>query len=391
MAKRPDHPFPGFLVIDKPAGITSHDVVSRIRRIAGTRKVGHGGTLDPMATGVVILGIGKATKLLTWVSGDSKSYDATIRLGISTSTDDAEGEVTASLGCSSLYAPAAPLEGNQRTLPRSADGTHASVSAGEAHVGAPDGDREREKSGVVLVNGLDGDTAELTAVIDAALERFRGEIEQVPSSVSAIKVNGKRAYARVRSGENVVLAARPVTIDRFDLTAPPRVLTVDGVDVIDLDVTVDCSSGTYIRALARDLGEALGVGGHLTMLRRTRIASITLDDAHTLDSLEARSQKARESQSAGEKTEGQHVGSGTWTGCAEALPMIPLGEAALMMFPELRITADEAERFAHGQAPADRGDAGDTGSGILAVVSPESQVLGLVERRRGKLRTLLVF
>nr|WP_211207241.1 tRNA pseudouridine(55) synthase TruB [Stackebrandtia nassauensis] len=212
----------GFVVVDKPPAMTSHDVVARMRRLAKTRKVGHGGTLDPMATGVLVLAVGRITRLLTYVTGCDKAYQATIRLGQATVTDDAEGEVTAT-----------------------------------------------------------ADTAAVTeADIYAALEPMRGEIEQVPSAVSAIKVNGQRAYKRVRDGEDVQLAARPVTISRLDVTAIAR-----GEDHLDVDVSVDCSSGTYIRAIARDLGAALGVGGHLTALRRTRVGGFTLAEARTLDEL----------------------------------------------------------------------------------------------------------
>lgn len=204
------------VVVDKPQGWTSHQVVGRMRRLMGTRKVGHAGTLDPMATGVLIIGVNRATRLLGHLALHDKSYLATIRLGQATTTDDAEGE---------------------------------SLSLAEA--------------------------SHLTdAEISAALVRYRGEISQVPSSVSAIKVNGERAYKRVRDGETVELAARPVKVSRYD------VLARRDVDrFVDLDVLVDCSSGTYIRALARDLGRDLGVGGHLTALRRTRIGRYSLDSA----------------------------------------------------------------------------------------------------------------
>lgn len=202
----------GLVVVDKPAGMTSHDVVGRCRRIFATRRVGHAGTLDPMATGVLVLGIERATKILGLLTATSKSYAATIRLGQSTSTDDAEGELLQSI---------------------SAD-----------HVT----DQE----------------------IGAALAGLRGDIKQVPSTVSAIKIGGRRSYQLAREGQTVELAARPVRIDRFEVLATRR-----AGGVIDLDVEVDCSSGTYIRALARDLGAALGVGGHLTALRRTGSAAST--------------------------------------------------------------------------------------------------------------------
>lgn len=212
----------GIVVVDKPGGMTSHTVVARIRKLAGTRKVGHAGTLDPMATGVLIVGINRATRLLGHLQLADKSYDATIRLGATTTTDDAEGEVV-------------------DTAP------------------------------------VDGVTAEAIA---AAVEGFRGDISQVPSKVSAIKVDGRRAYERVLAGEEVALKARAVTVSRYD------VLDVrPDADGISVDVSVDCSSGTYIRALARDLGAELGVGGHLTALRRTRVGSFDLSMAHSLEQL----------------------------------------------------------------------------------------------------------
>ncbi len=215
-------PSPGIVVVDKPAGMTSHDVVSRCRRLFGTRKVGHAGTLDPMATGVLVIGIERATKILGLISAAHKSYAATIRLGRSTTTDDAEGEVLQDV-------PASEITDDQ-------------IAAG---------------------------VAELT-----------GEISQRPSTVSAIKVGGKRAYQLAREGEQVELAARSVRIDRFEVLAVRR----DG-PFVDVDVEVDCSSGTYIRALARDLGAGLGVGGHLTALRRTRVGGYGLDHARTLEEL----------------------------------------------------------------------------------------------------------
>jgi tRNA pseudouridine55 synthase len=206
----------GILFVDKPSGITSHDVVSRVRKLAGTRKVGHAGTLDPMATGLLILGIDSSTRLLTYLVGLDKEYLATIRFGFATTTDDAEGD---------------PL--------------------GE----------------VVDVAGLTADA------ITAAIRPLTGQISQVPSSVSAIKVDGKRSYDRVREGEEFTLASRAVTVSEFEvLSQRPG----------ELDVRVECSSGTYIRALARDLGAALGVGGHLTALRRTRIGPFLVGNAGTL-------------------------------------------------------------------------------------------------------------
>jgi tRNA pseudouridine55 synthase len=218
---------PGLLLVDKPAGMTSHDVVSRVRKLAGTKKVGHAGTLDPMATGLLVLGIESGTKLLTFVVGADKTYEATIRLGASTITDDREGELV----------------------------ERASAESVEA---------------VTLEQ------------INVELEKLRGVISQVPSTVSAIKVNGERAYDRVRAGEVFELKSREVTISRLVVVGDIR--RVDGF--IDLDVIVDCSSGTYIRAIARDLGAALGVGGHLTSLRRTRIGSFDVSNSMQLDGFE---------------------------------------------------------------------------------------------------------
>ncbi|TCO23488.1 tRNA pseudouridine55 synthase [Kribbella steppae] len=212
----------GIVIVDKPAGLTSHTVVARIRRLAGTRKVGHAGTLDPMATGVLVVGLNRATRLLGHLQLADKSYDATILLGASTTTDDAEGEVVST---------------------------------------AP----------------VDGITAE---AIEAAVAGFRGEISQVPSKVSAIKVDGRRAYERVRAGEEVALKARSVTVSRYDVVDVRL-----GPTGLEVDISVDCSSGTYIRALARDLGAELDVGGHLTALRRTRVGAFDLSAAHTLESL----------------------------------------------------------------------------------------------------------
>ncbi|GAA2662111.1 MULTISPECIES: tRNA pseudouridine(55) synthase TruB [Actinosynnema] len=213
---------PGLVVVDKPDGMTSHDVVAKVRRILGTRKVGHAGTLDPMATGVLVLGVERATKLLGHLALDSKAYLSTIRLGASTTTDDAEGEVLST-----------------------ADSTSVPEDA-----------------------------------IRAGVAKLTGAIQQVPSAVSAVKVDGKRAYARVRAGEEVELPPRPVTVHRFDVLSIRR-----EADATELDVMVECSSGTYVRALARDLGADLGVGGHLAALRRTRVGPFDLRVARTLEQL----------------------------------------------------------------------------------------------------------
>jgi tRNA pseudouridine55 synthase len=220
-------PISGLAIIDKPAGWTSHQVVGRVRRLAGTRKVGHAGTLDPMATGVLIVGVEKATRLLGYLALSEKTYEATIRLGITTLTDDVEGEIVKAEGAADL---------------------------GKAE-------------------------------IEAAMADLRGDIFQVPAAVSAIKISGVRSYRRVRAGQSVELSPRPVTIRRFDVLAQQKV-DVDRFSCIDLTVVVECSSGTYVRALARDLGAALGIGGHLTTLRRTRVGTFTLDEAQTLEEAE---------------------------------------------------------------------------------------------------------
>ncbi|MEE6261071.1 tRNA pseudouridine(55) synthase TruB [Plantactinospora sonchi] len=289
----------GLIVVDKPGGMTSHDVVARIRRLARTRRVGHGGTLDPMATGVLIIGVGRATRLLTYVIGAGKSYAATIRLGQSTVTDDAEGDVTATADAAGVT-------------------------------------EEAVRSAVVPLTG---------------------EIDQVPSAVSAIKVDGQRAYKRVRDGEAVELAARRVTVSRFDVLDIRRE-TVDGAAVLDVDVAVDCSSGTYIRALARDLGAALGVGGHLTALRRTAVGEFTLAEALTLSTLEE---------------------------VAPEVVNLPLDVAARRFFPQRQASADEAKVLSHG-GPLD--PAGIVGP--YAVFGPEGGLIAVVSERGGRARAEIV-
>jgi tRNA pseudouridine55 synthase len=279
----------GLVIVDKPAGMTSHDVVARLRRILHTRKVGHAGTLDPMATGVLVCGVERGTKLLGHLALDTKAYSGTIRLGAATTTDDAEGEVLSTADPS--------------------DVTDAGI-----------------------------------AVEVAALT---GPIDQVPSSVSAIKVNGQRAYARVRAGEHVVLAARPVTVSVFDVL---------GRRGADLDVVVECSSGTYVRALARDLGAGLGVGGHLTALRRTRVGPFTLAQARTLAELEA-----------------------------DPGLSLPLDEAVAVAFPRRDADPAEAADVAHGRPlPAAGVD------GIQGVFDPDGHVLALVRDRDGHARPVVV-
>ncbi|WP_159793391.1 tRNA pseudouridine(55) synthase TruB [Puerhibacterium puerhi] len=295
--RRPTAP-DGLLVVDKPAGWTSHDVVGRVRRLAGTRKVGHAGTLDPMATGVLVVGVGRATRLLTYVVGADKAYDATVRLGVGTTTDDAEGEATARPGAAGLT----------------------------------------------------------DAAIAAAVADLTGDIHQVPTAVSAIKVDGRRAYARVRAGEEVELAARPVTVRRFEVLAA-RAGDADGVPVLDLDVEVVVSSGTYVRALARDLGAALGTAGHLTALRRTRVGGHTLAAARTLEQLEAQAD------------------------ADGVLATLPLADAARATFPVRELSAAEAVDLGFGRWVAPTG-----APGTVAAISPDGELVALLEdaRRRGE-------
>jgi tRNA pseudouridine55 synthase len=282
----------GIVVVDKPAGLTSHDVVAKLRRIAGTRRVGHAGTLDPMATGVLIIGVGQATRLLGHLALTDKDYDATIQLGAATTTDDAEGEI---------------------------------------------------------VESVDADV--VAAVTDEAIATqiaaLTGQISQVPSSVSAIKVDGVRSYQRVRDGETFELKARDVTVARFDLVERRG---------SDLDVRVTCSTGTYIRALARDLGSALGVGGHLTALRRTRVGGFGIERAKTLEMLEAQ------------------------------LAVVPLADAVNAAFETLTVTAEEATRIGYGQRLVLDLPARPTG-----VFAPDGRVVALVEDRDRVAQPLCVF
>ncbi len=284
----------GLIIIDKPPGWTSHDVVARVRRLVGTRRVGHAGTLDPMATGVLVVGVGKATRLLGHLALTEKEYLATIRLGQATDSGDAEGTVVASADVSVLHIEAV---------------------------------RER--------------AAGLT-----------GEIMQVPPAVSAIKVGGKRSYQLARAGAAPVLAPRPVTVRAF------RVLAARPVgEVLDVDVSVICSSGTYVRALARDLGDKLGVGGHLTMLRRTRVGPYDLAAARGLDKL------------------------------AADPSVIPLAEAAAAAFPRWQLTEAEARVVSHGG----RLPGGGRGNGPVAAFGPDGEFLALVQERAGHYQPLAVF
>jgi len=313
----------GLIVVDKPGGLTSHDVVARIRRLAGTRRVGHAGTLDPMATGVLVIGVEKATRLLGHLTLTDKEYQATIRLGQATETGDAEGALTG---------------------------------------GRPAGHLS-------------------LAQVQAAAAALTGEIQQVPPTVSAIKVAGRRAYQLTREGAPPVLKPRPVTVWSFTVQdvqpaladSPAASLPGAGLpeaglpgagladpgpgDLLDVAVEVRCSSGTYIRALARDMGEALGVGGHLTRLRRTRVGPYDLSGAHTLDEL------------------------------AGQLTVLPLAQAAAAAFPARELTADQARSLSHGgRLP---GAGGETGP--VAAFGPDGTLIALVQEKDGVARPLAVF
>ena len=304
----------GILLVDKPQGLTSHDVVARTRKAAGTRKVGHAGTLDPMATGLLVLGLNSSTRLLTFVVGLDKEYFATIRLGQATSTDDAEGVVE--------------------------ELADASAVTGEA--------------------------------VAAGIRKLTGDISQVPSSVSAIKVDGKRAYERVRAGETVELTSREVTVSAFEILEVREVdLVLESesgeaesaedrtIRVVDVDVRVECSSGTYIRALARDLGSDLGVGGHLTMLRRTRVGPFQVANAATIENL------------------------------APAVQLLAPAAVAARLFPVHNATESEVTDLMHGKRVA--ADSWQVNGGPIAIVAPEGRLVGLVEVTSKGAKTLVNF
>ncbi|ORX15822.1 tRNA pseudouridine synthase B [Mycobacterium szulgai] len=284
---------PGIVVVDKPAGMTSHDVVGRCRRIFATRRVGHAGTLDPMATGVLVIGIERATKILGLLTAATKSYAATIRLGQTTSTEDAEGDLLRAVPAEAIT------------------------------------DEE----------------------IAAAIAGLRGDISQVPSAVSAIKVGGQRAYQLVRQGQAVELASRPVRVDRFEVLAARR-----QDQLVDLDVEVDCSSGTYIRALARDLGDALAVGGHLTSLRRTRVGSFDLAQALTLDDLAERPRLS-----------------------------LSLDEACLLLFTRRDLSAEEVDAARNGRPLSAAGI-----EGVYAAADADDRVIALLRDEGVRTKSVVV-
>ncbi|MBL3698914.1 tRNA pseudouridine(55) synthase TruB [Leucobacter luti] len=297
----------GILLLDKSEGWTSHDAVAKSRRALGTRKVGHAGTLDPMATGLLVLGAGPATRLLTHLVGLDKTYTTTIRLGTATVTDDREGD---------RISAAAP----------------ADVAA-------------------VLAD---------PARIAAAVAVLTGAIEQAPSAVSAIKVDGQRAYDRVRAGETVELKRRPVTIHEFTIGAPRAATEADGTAVIDVDATVRCSTGTYIRALARDLGAALGLGGHLTALRRTEVGPFSVADAGTIEQLVA----------------------------GERVRLLEPAAVALALFPGLALTAEQTTDLGHGKRVA---VPGVENAKLVAATAPDGRLVGLVEVSGGRTRVVTNF
>lgn len=303
--KRQDNGPDGLVIVDKPAGFTSHDVVAKLRGIARTRRVGHAGTLDPMATGVLVLGLGRATRLLGHLALTEKEYLATIRLGQSTVTDDAEGEVTEAPGAT----------------------------------------------------GLD------RAALDAEVAKLTGDILQVPAKVSAVKIDGKRAYRRVLDGEDVEIPARPVTVSAFTVHLAAETRAEDttgaggGVPVTDLTVTMVCSSGTYVRALARDLGAALGTGGHLTALRRTRVGPYALPAARTLEQLQ------------------------------EELVPLPLAEAATSAFPRWDLDERRAALLANGV----RLETPGLPAGPVAALGPDGRLIALIEPQQGKAKILAGF
>ncbi|RZD85575.1 tRNA pseudouridine(55) synthase TruB [Streptomyces albidoflavus] len=291
----------GLVVVDKPSGFTSHDVVAKMRGIARTRRVGHAGTLDPMATGVLVLGVERATKLLGHLALTEKEYLGTIRLGQTTVTDDAEGEITASADASGIG----------------------------------------------------------RAAVDAGVAELTGAIMQVPSKVSAIKIDGKRSYTRVREGEEFEIPARPVTVSSFTVYDVREDKAADGTPVLDLVVSVVCSSGTYIRALARDLGASLGVGGHLTALRRTRVGPYGLDAAKTLEQLQ------------------------------EELTVMPVAEAAAAAFPRWDLDERRAQLVLNGvriDMPEEY-----AGRGPVGVFDPAGRCLALVEEQKGRAKSVAVF
>ena len=288
---------PGLVLIDKPTDWTSHDVVAKVRKAVGTKKVGHAGTLDPLATGLLVLGIESGTKLLTFLVGADKTYLATIRLGVSTVSDDSQSEVLETAPASAL----AMIDSDQ---------------------------------------------------ILQEIKKLTGVIQQRPSSVSAIKVAGKRAYDLVRAGEEVQLKTREVTVSSFELLSTTP--TPEGF--LDLEVRVDCSSGTYIRALARDLGQALGVGGHITSLRRTKVGSFDVSDANQITEL-------------------------------ENLQLTPLSKAASDLFPTISLTDEQVTDLVHGKRLAGV----ESTKSLIAGLSARGNLVAVLEPVGSGLKSVVVF
>lgn len=334
----------GLVLVDKPQGVTSHDVVGALRRLAATRRVGHAGTLDPMATGLLVLGVGRATRFLTYLVGADKTYKATVRLGQETLTEDADGEVTASAGC--------------------------------------------------CLQDL------ATGRLEEALRSLTGEIMQVPSAVSAIRTGGVRSYARVRAGQEVELAARPVTIRVLELVGAPRPALAPGglapsrtsgcaeddrwTEVVDIDLEISCSSGTYVRALARDLGQALGCGAHLAALRRTSVGPFDCGEAATLEGLSAQ------------------VEADAATGDPQGLAVLPLGVVARRCLPTVGLTTSQARALGYGQ-PLDAAlldqarvperpvtSKAAQAQDVVAGLDPDGTLVALLARKGASARPVLV-
>jgi tRNA pseudouridine55 synthase len=298
----------GILLVDKPAAVSSHAVVARVRKALGIRKVGHAGTLDPDATGLLVVGVGRATRLLGYLTRSDKTYTSTIRLGVSTDTDDAAGDVLTRSSCEAL-------------------------------------------------TDLD---------VHRALEQHVGDINQIPSAVSAVKVDGRRAYARVRAGESVDLAARRITIHSLSVSQIRRVKPVESEDTfIDVDITVHCSAGTYIRAIARDAGNILGVGGHVVSLRRTAAGAFDISEAHGLEDI----------GDAGEQ-------AGRW--------LLSMREAAARSLPSILIDAQSAEAARHGRRIPWPTSSADATVQPTALIDGESLV-AIAEQIDRKARYLAVF
>lgn len=284
----------GFLVVDKAGGMTSHDVVAVGRKALGTRKVGHAGTLDPMATGILVLGFGNGTRLLQYITDGDKSYKASIVLGAATITDDKEGEIISEVDASLV----------------------------------PDDEIKR------------------------VLATMIGTIAQRPSSVSAVKVGGERAYDRVRAGESFELDARQITITQLDIV---EIRHLEKSTEVDIEVT--CSAGTFIRAIARDLGSELKVGGHLSALRRTRVAGFTEKDAISFEDLKA-----------------------------QKFTPLDIAEVARATFPVRELTLEEVQELSFGRPLSENGH-----TVIAAAMAPDNRLIALLKDESAKAKPIAVF